>query len=182
MLSSHSVRFFAALCAFNVLGMPCSALADTPATLPSPKPVATPADAAVALDVYKSETCTCCEKWISHLESEGFDATAHHPADLLTEKVKRGIAPLYHSCHTAVSADGYIFEGHIPALVIQRFLKEKPNGAIGLAVPGMPMGSPGMGKYLEPYDVLLLKADGTNSVYTTINRIDQQYRGEIHEK
>lgn len=181
MFSQRPVRYFAALCVFNVLGLASIALANPPATTPLAKPIVTPANTAITLDVYKSETCSCCEKWISHLESEGFHATAHHPDDLTAEKAKRGIAPRYHSCHTAVSAEGYVFEGHIPALVIQRFLTEKPKGAIGLAVPGMPMGSPGMGNHLDPYDVLLLKADGSSSVYTKIDRIDQQYRGILHE-
>jgi len=180
MFYPRRARYFAAFYIFNFLGIVSNALADAPTTPPLAMPSATPASISIPLDVYKSETCSCCEKWISHLESEGFHATAHHPTDLNAEKIKRGIAPRFHSCHTAVSADGYVFEGHIPALVIQRFLTEKPQGAIGLAAPGMPMGSPGMGNHLDPYDVLLLKADGSSSVYTRINRIDQQYRGAHH--
>jgi len=132
---------------------------------------------AITLDVFKSPTCMCCEKWIAHLQAHGFQTTVHHPADLNQEKASRGIKPKYQSCHTAVSKDGYVFEGHIPAAVIQRFLTEKPKDAIGLAVPGMPMGSPGMemGDHINPYDVLLLKADGSSAVYAQITSIDQQH-------
>lgn len=173
----RTFRYFLVFSIFNVLSFSTIALAEAPATAPVIKPSVKPAASAIHLDVYKSETCMCCEKWITHLESRGFHTVAHHPADLNQEKAKRGIAPRYHSCHTAVSTDGYVFEGHIPASIIQRFLTEKPKGAIGLAVPGMPMGSPGMeiGNRFDPYDVLLLKADGSSSVYAHIGRTDQQY-------
>ncbi len=130
----------------------------------------------VTLEVYKSPTCGCCEKWIEHIEASAFDAIVHHPADLNKVKLDNGIAPRYHSCHTAISADGYVFEGHIPAQTIERFLAEKPTNVIGLAVPGMPMGSPGMemGNRHDDYDVLLLKKDGNVEVYEHIsaNRSD----------
>lgn len=129
------------------------------------------------LQVLSSPTCGCCGKWVEHMQANGFDASVEHPADLNQEKTARGIAPQYQSCHTAVSADGYVFEGHIPARVIQRFLKEKHQDAIGLAAPGMPMGSPGMemGDHFSPYDVLVLKADGSSSVYTRIGAAAEQY-------
>lgn len=170
-------RYFVVFCAFNFLGLANFVFAEALTPAPLIKPILKSASTATHLDVYKSETCKCCEKWVVNLESKGFHATAHHPADLNQEKVKRAIAPRYHSCHTAVSADDYVFEGHIPASVIQRFLIEKPKGAIGLAVPGMPMGSPGMemGNQFNPYDVLLLKADGSSTVYARITSIDQQY-------
>ncbi|NCV99393.1 MAG: hypothetical protein EBW26_01600 [Proteobacteria bacterium] len=76
------------------------------------------------------------------------------------------------SCHTAVSSDGYIFEGHIPSEYITQFLTEKPANALGLSVPGMPHGSPGMevGNHFMPYDVLVLYKDGTSKVYAQVNR------------
>ena len=76
------------------------------------------------------------------------------------------------SCHTAVSSDGYIFEGHIPSEYITQFLTEKPVNALGLSVPGMPHGSPGMevGNHFMPYDVLVLYKDGTSKVYAQVNR------------
>lgn len=173
----RTFRYFLVFSIFNVLGLANIALAEAPVKVPLTKPIVKPVSTAIHLNVFKSETCMCCEKWISNLEPKGFHAVAHHPADLNQEKVKRGIAPRYHSCHTAVSTDGYVFEGHIPASIIQRFLAEKPKGAIGLAVPGMPMGSPGMemGNHFDPYDVLLLKADGSSSIYAHISRIDQQH-------
>ncbi|MCF7982005.1 MAG: hypothetical protein K9K86_08470 [Pseudomonadales bacterium] len=85
-------------------------------------------------------------------------------------KAKYGIEPRYRSCHTAV-VDGYVFEGHIPAHVIRQFLTEKPQNVIGLSVPGMSAGSPGMevGDRHDSYDVLLLKQDGSTQVYVYIN-------------
>ncbi len=125
----------------------------------------------VTLDVYKSRTCRCCNKWITHLEASGFEANVHHPANLNKLKSDKGIVPRYQSCHTAVSKDGYAFEGHIPADIIQRFLAHPPPNAIGLAVPGMPVGSPGMemGNRYDEYDVLLLKQDGDVEAYEHIS-------------
>jgi hypothetical protein len=124
----------------------------------------------VELDVFKSPTCDCCGLWVSHIEANKFVATTHHPADLNRIKYKLGIAPQYQSCHTGVSKEGYVFEGHVPANIMQRFLAEKPEGALGLAVPGMPIGSPGMemGDQRDDYDVLLLKKDGSAEVYERI--------------
>ena len=124
----------------------------------------------VQLDVFKSPTCQCCDGWVSHAKQHGFISTTHHPLDLNELKSIWGVAPQYQSCHTAVSKEGYVFEGHIPAQVIQRFLAEKPANALGLAVPGMPIGSPGMemGDRRDDYDVLLLKKDGGSQVYARI--------------
>lgn len=124
----------------------------------------------VTLDVYKSPTCECCGRWVSDIDSKGFDATTHHPANMNLVKQKLGIAPQYQSCHTGVSKEGYVFEGHIPADVMQKFLAEKPKDALGLSVPGMPAGSPGMemGNRYDDYDVLLLKKDGSAQVYARI--------------
>lgn len=131
---------------------------------------------AVALDVYKSPTCGCCGSWIEHIEKSTFTTKTIHPADLSLEKSQRGIQPMYRSCHTAVSQDGYVFEGHVPAKYIEKFLADKPQEAIGLAVPGMPAGSPGMemGDMFTPYPVLLLKKDGTSEVYAQINSVEDQ--------
>lgn len=128
-------------------------------------------DEAISLDVYKSRTCGCCKKWVSHVEELGFESEVHHPTNLNKIKSDKGIAPRYQSCHTAVTNDGYVFEGHIPGSVIRRFLAAPPEDAIGLAVPGMPVGSPGMevGDRFDPYDVLLLKKDGSSEVYQHIS-------------
>lgn len=131
----------------------------------------------VALDVYKSETCGCCGEWIEHADARGFQSTIHHPDDLNAVKTRYKVQPNYQSCHTAVTEDGYVFEGHIPAKLIHQFLAEKPEGAIGLAVPGMPLGSPGMevGDRFTPYQVLLLKADGSSEVYAEVSAAAEQY-------
>lgn len=121
----------------------------------------------IQMNVYKSPSCDCCNKWVDHLGENGFSSTLHHPQNLEKFKLDRGITPRYQSCHTAVSENGYVFEGHIPAEVMKRFLLEKPAGAIGLSVPGMPVGSPGMemGERRDDYNVLLLMKDGTAQVY-----------------
>lgn len=130
-----------------------------------------PPTEAQVLDVFKSATCGCCGKWVSHIEEHGFSAIIHHPDNLNRVKQKLGIAPVFQSCHTAVTKDGYVFEGHIPAAIMQRFLNEKPPAALGLAVPEMPVGSPGMemGDRHESYDVLLLMKDGPAKVYQHID-------------
>lgn len=135
------------------------------------KPVAT-------LNVYKSLTCECCQHWLQHMDDAGLDTKVHHPADLNQIKNDYGIAPEFQSCHTAVSPEGYVFEGHIPARFIQEFLENPPAGATGLSVPGMPVGSPGMevGNRFTPYQVLLMKKDGTTDVFVSVERAAQQYQ------
>lgn len=137
----------------------------------------TPVNATELLTVYKSPSCGCCEHWLDHIHERGFITEINHPADLGGEKARLGVAPRHHSCHTAVSRDGFIFEGHIPARFITRFLEDSPEGAIGLAVPGMPVGSPGMemGQRFDPYDVLLLMADGSSQIYARITTAEEQY-------
>ena len=132
----------------------------------------------LTLDVYKSPTCGCCEAWIEHLNEKGFSLSVHHPPDLEAVKATNGIQARYRSCHTAVSREGYVFEGHVPARFVRQFLEEKPAGAIGLAVPGMPIGSPGMemGDEFAPYQVLLLKTDGSSEVYTSVETAGEQYQ------
>jgi hypothetical protein len=127
------------------------------------------------LDVYKSETCNCCEKWVSYAQAKGFQAAIHHPSDMNQIKNKYGIAAEYQSCHTAVSKQGYVFEGHVPAWAITQFLANPPKDAKGLAVPAMPVGSPGMevGDKFTPFDVLLLKKDGKSEIYAHIPTIDK---------
>ncbi len=126
--------------------------------------------------VYKSATCSCCVEWVDYIQNAGFSTAIHHPEDLGVLKSEQGIAPQYQSCHTAVSPEGYVFEGHIPTRDIERFLESPPEGAIGLAVPGMPVGSPGMevGDRFSPYDVLLLKADGSSEVFRHVANASEQ--------
>ena len=125
-----------------------------------------------SLLVHKTPTCGCCKKWIEHLERNGFSPSSKDHQSLQGVKEKYNIKPEYRSCHTAVSEDGYIFEGHIPGKYIAQFLAEKNLDAIGLSVPGMPLGSPGMeiGDRFTPYDVLILYKDGTSKVYAEIKQ------------
>lgn len=125
-----------------------------------------------SLLVHKTPTCGCCKEWIKHLESNGFTPATKDHQSMQEVKEKYNIKPEYRSCHTAVSEDGYIFEGHIPSKYIAQFLSEKNPDAIGLSVPGMPLGSPGMevGNRFTPYDVLILFRDGTSEVYAEIKQ------------
>lgn len=119
------------------------------------------------MSVKKTATCGCCEVWIKHLRNAGFKIEPENlPFSVLAKhKLDQGVPPELASCHTA-RVGGYVIEGHVPAREIKRLLVEKPD-AIGLVVPGMPIGSPGMesGNTREAYDVLLLKKDGTTSVF-----------------
>jgi hypothetical protein len=134
-------------------------------------PVASLAHAAGAplVEVWKSPTCGCCKDWIAHLEANGFRTKVHDSGNTAMRS-RLGVDVKYGSCHTAL-VGGYAIEGHVPAREIQRLLKERP-AAIGLAVPGMPVGSPGMdgpdyGGQKDPYDVVLLRKDGTAATYQT---------------
>lgn len=129
------------------------------------------------LAVYKSPTCGCCEKWIDHIDQHGFTTKAHNQDNLSAFKQAKGIAPQYRSCHTAVSKDGYVFEGHVPAKFIHQFLAQPPIGAIGLSVPAMPIGTPGMemGERFMPYKVILLKADGSYESYAELDTYQEQF-------
>jgi hypothetical protein len=116
--------------------------------------------------VYKSPTCGCCAKWVDHMREAGFRLEVHDVDNLTSIKAQHGVAVDLQSCHTAL-VDGYVLEGHVPAEVVRRFLAERPMFA-GLAVPGMPMGSPGMeGPYKERYDVIAFRRDGTRQVYSS---------------
>ena len=120
--------------------------------------------------VHKTATCGCCKQWIKHLEKNGFSISTKDHQSLQEIKESYQIKSEYRSCHTGVSKDGYIFEGHIPSKYITQFLSEEHANAIGLSVPGMPLGSPGMefeGKFM-PYDVLILFKDGTSKVYAEV--------------
>lgn len=128
------------------------------------------------LEVYKEETCGCCVFWIEHMETNGYASTIHHPADLNGVKAELGVLPEWQSCHTAVTSAGFLFEGHVPARYITQFLAAPPDNALGLAVPGMPLGSPGMevGDQFSPYDVMLMKKNGTAEVYASIKSAADQ--------
>ena len=119
------------------------------------------------VEVWKSPTCGCCKDWMDHMEANGFRTRVHDVGNAAM-RAQLGIALELGGCHTA-RVDGYAIEGHVPAADIRRLLKERPK-AIGLAVPGMPIGSPGMDgpEYAgrkEAYDVLLVAHGGATSVY-----------------
>jgi hypothetical protein len=127
-----------------------------------------PAHAAAAwpaVDVFKSPTCGCCGAWVEHLRAAGFDVRVTEVDDTSAARKRLGMPDAFGSCHTA-SVGGYVLEGHVPAAEVKRLLGAKPK-AIGLAVPGMPVGSPGMevGSRRDPYDVLLVARDGRSTVY-----------------
>lgn len=122
------------------------------------------------VEVWKTATCGCCKDWIRHLEAQGFEVRFHDVSHTAKNDTRRriGLPDRYGSCHTAL-VGGYVIEGHVPAREIHRLLKDKPR-ALGLAVPGMPVGSPGMDgpEYQgqkDPYEVLLVQRDGTASVF-----------------
>lgn len=122
------------------------------------------------IEVWKTPTCGCCHDWIKHLQTNGYAVKTHDVSDATKRdyRLRLGLADKFGSCHTAL-VGGYLLEGHVPARDIQRLLKEKPR-ALGLAVPGMPVGSPGMdgpeyGGRKAPYDVLLVQRGGSASVY-----------------
>ena len=122
------------------------------------------AAAATRIEVYKSSSCGCCGKWVEHLRLNRFDVTVHEVDDPAVYRARAGIPSAFASCHTAL-VDGYSVEGHVPAQDIRSLLKNRPN-ALGLAVPGMPKGSPGMeAARRDAYDVLLVQKDGTSRVY-----------------
>ncbi|MEP7183742.1 MAG: DUF411 domain-containing protein [Betaproteobacteria bacterium] len=110
--------------------------------------------------VYKSATCGCCTRWAEHMRQQGFTVTTHDVADVGAERRRLGMWDGFSACHTAV-VGGYVVEGHVPASDIKRLLAEKPK-ALGLAVPNMPNGSPGMESPRPvPYDVLLVQNNGS---------------------
>jgi hypothetical protein len=127
------------------------------------------ASAVELIEVYKSESCGCCAKWIEHLRAHGFEVRARDVAEPSLYRAKFGVPERLGSCHTATVA-GYALEGHVPAREIKRLLAERPK-AQGLAVPGMPLGSPGMeGPRNDPYEVLLFRKDGRTSTYARYGR------------
>ncbi len=124
---------------------------------PSPPPV----------QVFKNPSCGCCGAWVDHMKTAGFAVEVHLVEDTTAARKRLGMPDTYGSCHTA-SVGGYVLEGHVPAAEVKRLLAGKPV-AIGLAVPSMPPGSPGMdvGGREDPYDVLLIDKAGHSSVFAS---------------
>jgi hypothetical protein len=119
--------------------------------------------------VFKSPTCGCCAQWNKHMEAAGHAVTSRDMTDMTAVKDEHRIPSALRSCHTAL-VGGYVLEGHVPADVVAKLLAERPKGVIGLAVPGMPVGSPGMespdGRQ-TPYDVMAFTQDGQSRVYAS---------------
>lgn len=116
------------------------------------------------VDVYKNPSCGCCGKWVEHMQKAGFTVRTHDVADVSSDRVRLGMPERYASCHVA-KVGGYLVEGHVPADDVKRLLKETPR-AIGIAVPAMPPGSPGMENVRSiPYETLLVQRDGSNTIY-----------------
>ena len=116
--------------------------------------------------VYKSPTCGCCKKWVAHLEKEGFTVKTKNIANLQPIKDEHGVQRQFQSCHTA-KIGKYFVEGHVPAKDIKKLLNDKPD-IKGLAVPGMPMGSPGMeGPRNDRYDVIAVGNNNKATVYSS---------------
>ncbi len=124
------------------------------------------ADGAAPITVYKDPSCGCCTKWVEHLRASGLRPVVHDRADITALKDSLGVPAALRSCHTAVTGK-YVIEGHVPAADIAALHAHPPKGVLGLAVPEMPAGSPGMempGRR-DRYDVIAFSADGTSSVF-----------------
>lgn len=142
-----------------VAGLLTIAVAGTVAGLPMQQPRPIP------ITMYKSPTCGCCAEWGEHMKANGFVVTVRDIDNLAPIKTDAGVPGGLQSCHTAV-VEGYVVEGHVPADLVKKMLQEKPR-VVGIAVPGMPIGAPGMeqGSTKQAYDVLLFDAQGRTTVY-----------------
>jgi hypothetical protein len=139
-------------------------------TLPLAALATNPSPTRPLIEVWKTASCGCCKDWLKHVQAAGFQVKAHDVSDDVKRQKRQqlGLPEAFGSCHTAV-VDGYVVEGHVPAREISRMLKERPQ-AVGLTVPGMPVGSPGMdgpeyGTRRDKFAVLLVQRDGRQSVY-----------------
>jgi hypothetical protein len=121
---------------------------------------------ATPITIYKSRSCGCCAKWVDHIKAAGFDARVHDEENMDPLKDELGVPQQVRSCHTAL-VGGFLIEGHVPAADIRSLLARRPKAA-GLAVPGMPGGTPGMaepGSRIADFDVLAFQADGSTEVF-----------------
>ncbi len=162
-------RLFAVL-SIAVLAVGCNRSA--PEAEPATQAVATPVAAAASVDdpmavtVYKSPSCGCCGNWVEYMREAGFTVAVVDQDDLTDVKKRLGVSGDLQSCHTA-TVGGYVLEGHVPVEDVKRLLAERPE-VVGLAVPGMPMGSPGMeGMRKDPYDVVSFDRAGKREVFAS---------------
>lgn len=140
------------------LVLACTAFATIPAGAQAP--------AAPKMTVYKSPSCGCCAKWVEHMRQAGFDLTVNDVPNVGEVKAAHHVPADAQSCHTAL-VGGYVIEGHVPADVVKQLLKEQPP-IVGIAVPGMPIGSPGMegdGSTKQAYNVVAFDKAGKTHVY-----------------
>ena len=154
-MKSDFVRSMALTVAFASLALTTAAVRTSPSDAPAKKPVIT---------VYKDPSCGCCKNWIAHLIKNGYRVDAKDSPDMAEIKRTLGVPTGMRACHTAM-VNGYLIEGHVPAADIDRLLAQKPKIA-GLAVPGMPAGSPGMeGAAAQRYQVLTFDKAGKTTVF-----------------
>lgn len=127
---------------------------------------ATPSPGAPVVEVFKDPNCGCCSLWVEHLQAAGFVVRTTNTADLMAVKRAHGVPAAMQTCHTAL-VGGYVVEGHVPAADVLALLRDRPD-IVGLGVPGMPVGSPGMevpGAGVQPYQVLTFDASGQTGVF-----------------
>ena len=154
-MGNYTFRGFLVLSLFCLAGLPEARAQNTDASQEIPR-----------ITVHERPNCNCCSRWVEHLKKNGFEVDASHSDSLSNVKDEAGIPDSLRSCHTAF-VDDYVIEGHVPAKVIKRMLREQPD-VMGLAVPGMPIGSPGMemeGREPESYEIITFTKD-TTRVYT----------------
>jgi hypothetical protein len=156
-MKTDFVRTMALTVAFASLALTTAAARNSPSDAPAKKPVIT---------VYKDPSCGCCKNWIAHLIKHGYRVDAKDSPDMTEIKRTLGVPTGLTACHTAM-VNGYLIEGHVPAADIDRLLAQKPKIA-GLAVPGMPAGSPGMeGPSAQRYQVLTFDKSGKTTVFAS---------------
>lgn len=162
---SKSKAFVLGLAATSLVLASCVATKDSGMTSSPEKVASAEAMLVSEITVFRSPTCGCCGQWIEHAEAAGFTVKDEVTEDMGAIKQQYGVPENLTSCHTTVVGD-YVIEGHIPAEDVQRLLSEKPDVA-GIAVPGMPIGSPGMesGDYVEPYTVFAFTESGETAPF-----------------
>jgi hypothetical protein len=167
MMSLHRISTVLLAAAVFSCGPPAPRPASNNTSAESTQPVQSTAASTAAAPrvlVHKTPTCGCCADWVKHLRTNGFEVAVHDIPSTAAEQQRLGVPANLQSCHTA-EVDGYVIEGHVPADLVRRLLSERPQIA-GLAVPGMPAGSPGMEMgYKEPYEVIAFEKSGRTSVY-----------------
>lgn len=156
------------LLALSIAACGSGEAADTEATADVTPVMASAQSELPSILVYKTATCGCCNGWIDHLREAGFQVEARDVRDLMSVKLDAGVPTQLSSCHTGL-IDGYTVEGHVPADQIKKLLADRPELA-GIAVPGMPIGSPGMeGPNAKPYQVISWDAQGNAAVYAEVD-------------